>query len=77
MVANDLLAALLRVESKGQNPFFSEHGDVAYQIKGNVACNNIVANIFTHSTHPSHTILGVGSKGQTSHFQNMVMLHIK
>ena len=56
MVANDLLAALLMVESKGQNPVFSAHGDVAYQIKGNVACNKIVANIFTHRTpHPTRS----------------------
>ena len=28
-----------------QNPTFSEYGYVAYQIKGNGACSNMVANI--------------------------------
>ena len=54
---------------------FSEHGHVAYQINGNDACSNMVANIF-----PIYTpkILRVGSKGQNStFFQNMVTLHIK
>ena len=37
---------------------FLEHGHVAYQIKGNQECRNIVANIFTAS-HP-----GEGSIGQ-------------
>ena len=31
--------------SKGRNSIFSEHGHVAYQIKGNHACGNMVANI--------------------------------
>ena len=40
---------------------FSEYGPVAYQIKGNEAYNNMIANIL-----PLHTPLtpGVGSKGQ-------------
>ena len=32
------------VGSKCQNSTFSEHGHVAYQIKGNVSCSNMVAN---------------------------------
>ena len=35
----------LVVESKGQNSTFSEHGHVAYKIKGNHKCSNMVANI--------------------------------
>ena len=35
----------LGVGSKGQNSTFSEHGHVAYQIKGNHECSNMVANI--------------------------------
>ena len=31
--------------SIGQNSTFSEHGHVAYQIKGNHECSNMVANI--------------------------------
>ena len=31
--------------SKGQNSTFSEHGQVAYQIKGNHECRNMVENI--------------------------------
>ena len=31
--------------SKGQNSTFSEHGHVAYQIKGDHECSDIVANI--------------------------------
>ena len=40
---------------------FSEYGHVAYQIKGNEAYNNMLANIL-----PFHTPLtpGLGSKGQ-------------
>ena len=35
----------LRVSDRDQNSTFSEHGLVAYQIKENDACSNIVANI--------------------------------
>ena len=35
----------LVVESKGQNSTFSEHGHVAYKIKGDHKCSNMVANI--------------------------------
>ena len=40
--------------------FFSEHGHVAYQIKGNDACSNMVANILT--ADPSPRPLGFGQK---------------
>ena len=49
MVANILHAdppqLTLGVGSKDQNSTFSEHGHVAYQIKENHECNNMVANI--------------------------------
>ena len=51
------------MRSKGQNSTFSEHGHVAYQIKGNHKCSNIVVNIF-----PKHPNPGDGSIGQVSTF---------
>ena len=54
--------------SIGQMSTFSEHGHIAYQIKGNHEFSNMVANI------PSMTP-GDGVKIQL--FQNTVMLHIK
>ena len=48
-----------RVVSKGQNSTFSEHGHVAYQIKGNDECSNMQAHIL--SLYASSTP-GVGSK---------------
>ena len=35
----------LTMGSKAQNSTFSEHGHVAYQIKDNHECSNMVANI--------------------------------
>ena len=37
--------------SKGRNPTFSEHGHVAYQVKGNHKCSNTVT-IFCPQTPP-------------------------
>ena len=37
--------------SKGQNSIFSEYGHVAYQIKGNHECSNMVANILPTDPH--------------------------
>ena len=57
-------------EGGGQNSTFSEHGCVAYQIKGNHRCSNMLANIlptFCPQT-PNHLTLGVESKGQNSTF---------
>ena len=47
MVANVLHADPLPHDLRewGQNSTFSEHGHVAYQIKGNHKCSNLVANI--------------------------------
>ena len=50
----------------------SENGHVAYQIKGNCKCSNMVANV-VRST-PSQPL---GLKVKIQHFQNMIRLHIK
>ena len=80
MVANilpsDPTLSTLGVGSKGRNSTFSEHGHVAYQIKGNHECSNLEANILPADLTPTPT-LGMRSKGQNSILQNMVMLHIK
>ena len=57
----------------GRNSSFSEDGHVAYQIKGDDACSNMVANVFTRRHHPPWGSV----KSQKSTFPNMVMLHIK
>ena len=44
---------------------FSEYGHVAYQIKADYFCNNMVANILPTDTPSTQ---GVGSKGQTIYF---------
>ena len=50
--------------SKGQNSTFSEHGHVAYKIKGNHG-----SKYFASRPHPSPTpALGMGSIGQSSTF---------
>ena len=41
----------LGVGSKGQSSLFSEHGHVAYQIKENHKCSNMVSNILTHTSN--------------------------
>ena len=66
------LPPTLCVRSKGQNPRFSKHGYVAYQIKGNAKCSNIQAHIL--SLHTPSTQGGV--KGENI-FSEVVMLHIK
>ena len=63
--------------SKGQNSTFSEHGRVAYQIKGNHECSNIVANILPADTNPPPRPWGCGQKVKFQLFQNIAMLHIK
>ena len=41
------------VRSVGQKSLFSEHGHVAYQIKENLKCSNMVATILpTDPLHP-------------------------
>ena len=50
---------------------FLEYGHVAYQIKENPKCSNIIAN-FLPTDNPT-----LGSVGQNSFFFNMVLLHIK
>ena len=50
---------------RSPNSTFSEYGHVAYQIKGNDACSNMVANILSVDTTSTP---GVGSKGQNIFF---------
>ena len=45
--------------SKGQNSTFSEHGHVAYQIKDNHGCSNMVADILPAYHTPSDSGVGV------------------
>ena len=59
---------------KRSNANVSEYGHVAYQIKGNDACSNMVANILP--ADPAR-LWGSGQKVKIQLFQNMVMLHIK
>ena len=49
----------------GQNQTLSEYGHVAYQIKADNFCSNMVANILPTDTPSTQ---GVGSKGQTIYF---------
>ena len=46
----------------GQKSTFSEHGHVAYQIKWNHECSNMVVHIFSSAdpTPPTLSTLGVG-----------------
>ena len=44
---------------KCQNSIFLEHGHVAYQIKGNHGCSNMVENILAGNPLPPPLTLGV------------------
>ena len=61
---------------ESENIFFSEHGHVAYQIKGNETYNRMHVNIcpYIHTLDP-----GMGSNGHNnfSFLLRVVMLHIK
>ena len=50
-ITQSVLNIFLGWGSKGQVSTFSEHGHVAYKIKGNHICSNMVANILP-SEHP-------------------------
>ena len=58
----------LGMGSIGQNSTFLEHGHVAYQIKGNHECTNMVANILPAEAPPTPVTLGMGSIGKKSTF---------
>ena len=62
--------------SKDQNPTFSEHGHVAYQIKDNHECSNMEENILPADPPPLDPGDEV-SRSKSHFFQNMVMLHVK
>ena len=51
--------------AEAKTKLFSEYGHVAYQIKADDACNNMVANILPTDTPLTQ---GEGSKGQTISF---------
>ena len=51
----------------------SDDGHIAYKIKGNHECSNMVANILPAAPPPP----SLGSKDQIYLLQNMIMLHIK
>ena len=67
----------LRLGSKGQNSNFSEHGHVAYQIKGNHEMQQHGSKYFARRHPPQPKTLGDGKKVKIQPFQNMVVLHIK
>ena len=53
MVANNMLAdPAFETGSKGKKSTFSEHGHIAYQIKGNRKCSNMVASILPAAPSP-------------------------
>ena len=52
---------------KRSNSTFSEHGHVAYRIKGNHECSIMVANILP-APPPTPPTLGMGTIGQISTF---------
>ena len=56
------------------NVQFSEQWHLAYQIKLNYECSNMLGNILPAEPTPDP---GVGFKCQNPFFQNMVMLHVK
>ena len=60
--------------SKGQNSTLSEYGRVSYQIKGNDAYINMIANILHTDPHPT---IRDSQKVKIKLFQTMVMLNIK
>ena len=49
----------LRMGSIGQNSTFSEHGHVAYLIKENYECSNMVTNILTTEAIPYDPVVWV------------------
>ena len=69
----------LGMGSIGQNYFFSEHGHVAYQIKGNHRMQQHGSKYFASRPLPDPTLWPCcwGPKVKIKLFQNMVMLHIK
>ena len=58
----------LGMRSIGQKSTFTEHDHVAYQIKENHECSNMVTNILPEDPHPHPTTLGMGPIVQNSTF---------
>ena len=61
---------------KGKIKLFSEHGHVAYQIKGNHRRSNMQHGSKYYARRPPTPNPG-GQKVKIQLFQNMVILHIK
>ena len=59
---------------KAKIKLFSEYGHVAYQIKADDFCSNVVANILPTDTPSTQ---GWGQKVKPYIFVKVVMLHIK
>ena len=57
--------------SKCQNSVFLEHGHVAYQIKGNHGCSNMVANILAGNPLPLSS--PGGQKVKIKFLQNIII----
>ena len=81
LIRSNMIANILHADPSpitlgdGSKFNFSQHGHVAYQIKGNHNCNNLVANL-KPSDPPPPPDPG-GQKVKIQLFQNMVMLHNK
>ena len=65
MLGSDPLGGHRGGGGQGQNSFFSEYSYIAYQITGNEAYSNMIANILPADTPLS---LGVSQKGQKTFF---------
>ena len=66
----------LVVGSKAQNSTSSEYGHVAYQIKRNHTCSNIIGNILPADPPPPPANTG-GLSVKIQLFQNINILYIK
>ena len=65
----------LRLGIKMSNSIFLEHGHVAYQIKGNHGCSNMVENILAGNPLPPPLTLGV--KRSNLNFYRILSYQIK
>ena len=66
----ETLGGLKGVGSKGHNSTFSEHGQVAYQIKGNHESSSMIPNILLADPYPPPTPWpwGLGQKFKFNFF---------
>ena len=64
------------LRGRDQNSTFSEHGHVAYQIKGNHGCSNMVANILPANPLPSPPPDPGGQKVKIHFLQNIIISNL-